>query len=113
MIRIETILEILKKDQNFRQILSENRYYYNWSQVTFANLSYDSRAVDSQTLFFVKGANFKKDFLDQAIAKGLPFYVAEKDYGVGIPVIMVNDIKQAMSLIAMAFHTTLNRNSNS
>lgn len=104
MIRIETILEILKKDQNFRQILSENRYYYNWSQVTFANLSYDSRAVDSQTLFFVKGANFKKDFLDQAIAKGLPFYVAEKDYGVGIPVIMVNDIKQAMSLIAMEFH---------
>ena len=32
------------------------------------------------------------------------FYVSEKDYEVGIPAILVNDIKQAMSLIAMEFY---------
>ena len=34
----------------------------------------------------------------------MAFYIAEKDYEVGIPAILVNDIKQAMSLIAMAFY---------
>ena len=32
------------------------------------------------------------------------FIVSEKDYEVGIPAILVNDIKQAMSLIAMEFY---------
>lgn len=40
----------------------------------------------------------------QAIAKGLRLYVSEIDYQVGIPVILVNNIKHAMSLAAMAFY---------
>ena len=53
---------------------------------------------------FVKGAAFKKEFLLSAIAQGLGWYVAEQDYEVGIPVIVVSDIKKAMSLIAMEFY---------
>lgn len=40
----------------------------------------------------------------QAIAKGLRLYVSEIDHQVGIPVILVNNIKHAMSLAAMAFY---------
>ena len=54
--------------------------------------------------FFVKGAAFKKEFLLPAISQGLGWYVAEKDYEVGIPAIIVSDIKKAMSLIAMEFY---------
>lgn len=105
MIRLETVLKILKGDHNFRQILFNDTYHYQWpTDQVFQHISYDSRKVDEETLFFVKGANFKPAFLQAAIEKGLRFYIAEKDYEVGIPVIMVNDIKQAMSLIAMEFY---------
>ena len=57
-----------------------------------------------RSLFFVKGAAFKKEFLLSAISQGLGWYVAEEDYEVGIPAIIVSDIKKAMSLIAMEFY---------
>ncbi|MBP2623369.1 UDP-N-acetylmuramoyl-L-alanyl-D-glutamate--L-lysine ligase [Streptococcus oricebi] len=104
MIKIETVLSILKKDQNFREILDQGHYYYEYQQVSFEALSYDSRKVDEKTLFFVKGENFKKEFLEEAVGAGLTFYVSEKDFELAIPVILVNDIKQAMSLIAMEFY---------
>ncbi|MBF0787954.1 MULTISPECIES: UDP-N-acetylmuramoyl-L-alanyl-D-glutamate--L-lysine ligase [unclassified Streptococcus] len=105
MIKLDTVLTILKNDHNFREILDAGTYSYNWTdEETFDQISYDSRKVDSKTLFFVKGAQFKATFLETAIADGLRFYIAEKDYEVGIPAIIVNDIKQAMSLIAMEFY---------
>ncbi|MFU2205681.1 UDP-N-acetylmuramoyl-L-alanyl-D-glutamate--L-lysine ligase [Streptococcus pluranimalium] len=104
MMQIETVLDILKNDHNYRQINHPEGYFYNWQGVTFNKLSYDSRNADVETLFFAKGASFKAEFLQQAISKGLSWYISEIDYEVGIPAILVNDIKQAMSLIAMAFY---------
>ena len=104
MITIEQTLNILKQDQNFREVLVNGEYYYHLEGTSFDAISYDSRKVSASTLFFVKGANFKKEYLEQAIFNGLGFYVSEKDYEVGIPAILVNDIKQAMSLIAMEFY---------
>ncbi|KXT75934.1 UDP-N-acetylmuramoyl-L-alanyl-D-glutamate--L-lysine ligase [Streptococcus sp. DD12] len=104
MITIETALRILKDDHNFREVIKAGHYHFNASGKSFTKLSYDSRTCDGETLFFVKGANFKKAFLDKAVEQGLTYYVSEVDYEVAIPVILVNDIKQAMSLIAMAFY---------
>ena len=104
MIKIETVLNILKEDHNFREILQDGEYHYSASGVSFHQISYDSRKVNAETLFFVKGANFKKEFLEQAIEQGLQWYVAEQDFEVSIPAIIVTDIKQAMSLIAMKFY---------
>lgn len=104
MIRIETIIDLLKADHNFREVISNDTYYYNFSGLTFEHLSYDSRQVDNKTLFFAKGANFKAEYLETALAEGLPAYVSEVDYGLSIPAILVNDIKQAMSIIAMTFY---------
>lgn len=42
MIRLEQVIEILKKDNNFREISSAGEYYFNWpKEVNFDQLSYD------------------------------------------------------------------------
>ena len=56
MITIEQVLEVLKKDHNFRDIIDQDNYYYSWTGVTFDHLSYDSRDVTPSSLFFAKGA---------------------------------------------------------
>ncbi|EMB56443.1 UDP-N-acetylmuramoyl-L-alanyl-D-glutamate--L-lysine ligase [Streptococcus mutans] len=106
MITIETVLTILKNNANFREIIDGKHYQYKYSnpEVAFHHISYDSRDIKASTLFFVKGATFKKEFLEKAIESGLTFYVAEKDYQVGIPLILVNNIKNAMCLIAKEFY---------
>ena len=104
MIKIETVLDILKKDDLFREIIDQGHYHYYFNDVTFDSICYDSRKANDNSLFFVKGAAFKKEFLLSAISQGLGWYVAEQDYEVGIPVIVVSDIKKAMSLIAMEFY---------
>lgn len=102
--KLETALQILKEDHNFRAIISQDKYHYQGEDWTFQQLSYDSRKTSEQTLFFAKGQQFKAEYLESAIQQGLRYYVSEVDYQVSIPVILVNDIKQAMSLIAMEFY---------
>lgn len=104
MITIENALNILKNDHNFREIIDKGQYFYHYRGLVFEKISYDSREVDASTLFFVKGDNFKKEFLEKAVESGLQFYVSETDFEVTIPVILVNDVKQAMSLLAMEFY---------
>ena len=100
MIKIETVLDILQADDNLLSVAEE----VGTSQLNFTQVSYDSRKADAATLFFAKGAAFKKEFLEKAIAAGLQIYVSQVDYQVGIPVILVKDIKQAMSLLTMEFY---------
>ena len=56
MIKIETVLDILKEDDNLLSAAEE----VSTSQLNFSHLSYDSRKTDADTLFFAKGASFKK-----------------------------------------------------
>ncbi|NYS33362.1 UDP-N-acetylmuramoyl-L-alanyl-D-glutamate--L-lysine ligase [Streptococcus danieliae] len=104
MMKLETALQILQADHNFRAIVNQDTFYYQCQDWIFQELSYDSRQVSEQTLFFAKGQQFKAEYLETAIQQGLRYYVSEIDYQVSIPVILVNDIKQAMSLIAMEFY---------
>ena len=104
MITIENALNILKNDHNFREIIDKGQYFYHYRGLVFEKISYDSREVDASTLFFVKGDNFKKKFLENAVTAGLRLYISEMDFEVGIPALIVNDVKQAMSLLAMEFY---------
>lgn len=104
MITIEHVVKILKADGNLCHIQHKGQLFKNWSGVQFDSLSYDSRTVSPTTLFFAKGLAFKKEFLEKAIEAGLGFYVSEVDYEVDIPLIHVQNIKQAMSLLAMEFY---------
>ena len=63
MLKIQDVLEILKKDENFHEIVFKKEYYYNWEEdFTFDQLSYDSRNTSASTLFFAKGLNFKAEY---------------------------------------------------
>lgn len=89
MIRLEQVIEILKKDNNFREISSAGEYYFNWpKEVNFDQLSYDSRKSTENTLFFAKGLNFKKEYLTDLEAA---FYVSEFDYEVALPAIIFSN----------------------
>lgn len=105
MITLEKTLDILKNDHNFREIIFHNHYSLDWKEnPSFSKISFDSREADKSTLFFAKGAAFKKEYLEQAIKNGLTFYVSQVDYELDIPAIIVTDIKKAMGLIAMEFY---------
>ncbi|MDR0846657.1 MAG: UDP-N-acetylmuramyl-tripeptide synthetase [Lactobacillales bacterium] len=71
----------------------------------FSNITYDSRDVNESTLFFAKGAAFKRDYLVQAYEEGLRYYVSEVDYEIdGLTLIKVGNIRRAMGLIAQEFY---------
>lgn len=68
------------------------------------NLAMDSRAVTPGTLFFCKGAQFKPEYLKQAVAAGAIAYVSETPYDVAIPGLIVSDIRRVMPVIANHFY---------
>lgn len=71
--------------------------------VDFASLAYDSRKASANSLFVCKGFNFSVDYLNSAIANGATCYLAEKDYHVDVPVILVSDVRKALSLAAQLY----------
>lgn len=69
----------------------------------FTALAYDSREMTANGLFVCKGQHFAIDYLKQAIANGATCYIAEQDFHVEIPGILVNDVRKALSLTAQLF----------
>lgn len=69
-------------------------------------LEFNSKDVQSGTLFVCKGANFKKEYLIDAIERGALGYVAETKQVIeeDIPYILVTDIRIAMALLAEIFY---------
>jgi len=74
------------------------------------NVAYNSDKVTQNTLFICKGANFKEVYLDSAIKKGAIAYISEVDYKKSIPVILVNDVKKALALVASIYYNFPARN---
>lgn len=77
----------------------------NNQSLTFEKVTYDSRKVSSDTLFFCKG-NFKPEYLVSAVKQGAIAYVAEKSYEqeANITGIIVKNVQEAMALIGAAFY---------
>ncbi len=67
-------------------------------------LSYDSRDIDSDTLFICKGVGFKDEYLFNAIEKGIAAYLSEKEYDADCPHFQVNDVKKALSVVSIEFY---------
>ena len=72
--------------------------------ISFADVSYNSKEVKENTLFICKGVEFKKEYLIDAINKGATCYVSEFDYEVDIPKIMVSDVRCALAVLANLFY---------
>lgn len=66
-------------------------------------MTYDSREVSDPSLFICKGANFKEEYLRQAISNGALAYVSEVEYDIDAPIILVTDIREAMALLSSLF----------
>ncbi len=94
------IVEILAKNKILINFFSENICDLSLTE----KISCDSRDIEKNTLFFVKGVNFRREFLISAIEKGAVAYVSEKDLNVDIPLFLVSDVRKAMSAVAGAFY---------
>lgn len=69
------------------------------------DLSYFSKSAHEGTLFICKGAAFKEAYLDDALAQGAQFFLAEQLYqiesGIGF---IVHDVRKAMAVLAKSFY---------
>lgn len=70
------------------------------------HLEYNSKQVLPGTLFVCKGANFKEEYLKQAIERGAIAYISEQKYESAgdAPHIIVKDIREAMAPIATYYN---------
>ena len=62
-------------------------------------VTYNSKAVVSDTLFICKGAHFKEEYLADAKKNGAVCYISEKKYNIDLDCIIVNNIRRAMALV--------------
>ncbi|HCM90198.1 MULTISPECIES: UDP-N-acetylmuramoyl-L-alanyl-D-glutamate--L-lysine ligase [Vagococcus] len=99
---------LLKEAGLLKEYVYKNNWYYNLPlpvELEIKELSYDSRKVTPDTLFFCKGLNFKEEYLEKAIEAGLEYYISETPYEVNSKLgIIVTDIRIAMALISMNFY---------
>ena len=93
--KLSHVAELLKKNNLLTEV---------YGDADFNHISCDSRDVVAETLFFAKGVNFKKEFLDSAVQKGACCYITDKDYNVDLPYIKTSNIRLAMPLIARSFY---------
>lgn len=97
MITVEQVIKILDD----KKIIKESNYI-NGTQIEF--ISYDSRNIKKNTLFFCKGEHYKTEYLKDAILNGAVIYVSEEKYDMDLQYIIVSDIQKAMAIIAAEFY---------
>lgn len=85
--------------------LLEDVNYLTSDQIMVKGLTYNSKEVEPGTLFMCKGANFKKEYLLEAVKRGAIGYISEEQYDVGdaISSFIVSDIRKAMPYLAELF----------
>ena len=111
MLTINQILELLKKENLFKEIIIDHEWSYSCPQnhrtQEITSITYDSREATATSLFFCKGLSFKEEYLIKACATGLTYYVSEIAYEnapKNTMAIIVTDIRKAMAIIAMNFY---------
>lgn len=105
----------MEKIQSFIDLFEKNSILIEHScntGVQIENISYNSKEVTANTLFFCKGAHFKEQFLCDAINKGAVAYVSVQKYNVDAPCILVSDIRKALYSTANFFYNNAWENLN-
>ncbi|WP_273340340.1 UDP-N-acetylmuramyl-tripeptide synthetase [Alloiococcus otitis] len=110
-ITMKDLHALLASKQQLKEVVGPDQvWHYNLPQgeladQVFDKLSYNSQTASSGTLFFCKGASFKRDYLAQAVDQGVQVYLSETLYpGLDAYAIIVRDIRQTMALVAKAFY---------
>ena len=105
-ITIKQAVELLRADG----LLTEFSCPQELLDHQFTYLSYSSADVKPDTFFICKGAAFKPQYLEDAIAKGAGAYLAQERLSDKVPFILVNDIRKAMSIVSIAFYKEAYKN---
>lgn len=90
-----------------RNLLEDNNLLINSninSNDVIEYLSFDSRDIKNNTLFFCKGLNYKEEYLLNAIKLGSICYISEKVYIDNCNFFIVNDVRKAMCIIGAYFY---------
>ena len=66
--------------------------------IEIENVCYDSRKIDKNCIFVVKGLNFKKEYLTSSINEGVLAYISKEDLNIDIPKVIVKDELKAMAI---------------
>ena len=108
-ISLTDIRECLLKEQLLKEMVHGTEWRLSLpeslAETQIGALSYDSRSVSGDTLFFCKGLAFKEEYLAQAVSAGLKYYVAETPYEANAELgFIVSDIRKAMSVLSMLFY---------
>lgn len=108
-ITLTDIRTCLLKEQLLKEIVTTTDWSLSlpdrFSTTQIHELSYDSRNVSESTLFFCKGLGFKEEYLKNAVAEGLKFYVSETPYEANASLgFVVTDIRKAMAALSMLFY---------
>lgn len=91
---------------DIEEILKENNILVesNFKNNKILGLTYDSRKVEKDFLFFCKGVKFKEDYLNIAINNGANCYISENKYSDGINYFIVKDMRKAMAVISCKYY---------
>lgn len=111
MLAESAIVELLKHAHLFKEAVQDKQWTYSFpkpdSATGLTTISYNSKQSDAHTLFFCKGRNFKRAYLDEAIRAGVPVIVTENVFSetpASVVQLIVTDIKKAMAVVARAFY---------
>ena len=94
------LIELLEKEVG----VTKTSVYHNKKEETITDVTYNSKECKPGSAFFVKGVNFKEEYIQNAINNGATLVIAQKEYDVqDAGLIVVEDIRKAMVVVAEEF----------
>lgn len=94
------LLELLEREN----LVVKTSLYKDKLDEEVVDITYNSKACRINGAFFVKGLNFKEEYLAEALNAGVSIVVTEKEYDTkNAGLIVVNDIRKAMVIVAEVF----------
>lgn len=84
MLTVKQTVAALKERDLFKEIIVDGQWQYDVPEkiadLEFRQLSYDSRAIEPQTLFICKGQRFNPQYLVDAVKKGATACLTQQVY---------------------------------
>ncbi len=101
---LKDYISLLQKE-NLLEDLPTNFDFSKLENIEIEKIAHNSKEVVANTLYICKGLNYKPSYLQEAIANGAIFYVAEKENVTNstFPHVVVNDIRKALAAISCMY----------
>lgn len=94
------LIDLLEKEVG----VLKTSVYHNKKEEKITDITYNSKDCTSGAAFFVKGVNFKPEYVIDAINNGASLVIAEKEYDTdSAGLVVVKDIRRAMVVVAEVF----------